>query len=58
MLVRSFEIQGRARAFAIARLDHKGMGRAGVEPHVKDVVDRLEIREVGEKSIDEQTLHT
>jgi hypothetical protein len=45
MLVRAFDVEVGADAFAIARLDHVGVGAAAVEPDVEDVGDRLVIVE-------------
>src|SRR3546814_20408560 len=41
MLVRPFEIEIGARAIAVTRLHHKGVGRSAVEPHVEDVGHHL-----------------
>ena len=45
MLVRAFDIEVGADALAVARLDHVGVGRAGIEPDVEDVHLRLVIVE-------------
>src|SRR3546814_19615113 len=46
MLVRPFQIEAGAHALAIARLHHKCVGRAAVEPDVEDVVHHLIIGRV------------
>ena len=56
MLVGAFEIE-RGRPFQIgALLQHEGMGRAGVEPDVENVVDLLPIGGVVDEAVEEALL--
>ena len=43
MLIRAFEIQIRDRIIPIGAFQGKGMGAAGVKPHIQDVSDLLVI---------------
>src|SRR5581483_6686943 len=56
MLVRTFEIKLRGPSQVFALLEHEGMGRAGVEPHVENVVDLLPLAGIGDDACEEALL--
>ena len=56
MLVGAFEIKLRRPGEVLALLQHEGVGAAGVEPDIENVVDLLPIVRIGDEAFEETLL--